>query len=494
MGKTIRREKTPDDDEELTVITKMHAPRVDLVGAPANGIDFLMAKSAAGLISPEEVLELAKRAESTADINDLPDSDFAYIEPGGEKDDTGKTTPRSLRHFPIMDAAHVRNALARASSSPFGEKAMPKIKAAAGKLGIDQDMTKADDDTVDVDPIDDSDVDASGDVNDPDSAAWEALDAARAAQAIELTVALRNALQVAQAREEQEALLGDDIEDQENAWNLAAALDATDCILAVLAPFAVTEQAEADIRDDDSVVLKSGRVLSGMNEVRIRQASDLLTEVLQSLPAESVVKAEDLAESVVKADDGEKSQLTLVYDAEGNILGAVDPDSITTFAPTPSGDASGDDTDPGATDDAATDATDAPPDASQADTPDAPADASDERKIPGTDTVQSPAEEDVTKGQQSELRAALEDALAPLRKALEERDERIEAMQKRLDEFGKKPDDRNSPVRNGATGAVQEVARGALINDEVSLIKQAQEEPDPMVRQPMLHQILKGRL
>ena len=73
----------------------------------------------------------------TADQNNLPDSDFAYVEPGGTKDASGKTVPRSLRHFCIVDAAHVRNALARASQSPFGEKAMPKIRAAAEKFGID---------------------------------------------------------------------------------------------------------------------------------------------------------------------------------------------------------------------------------------------------------------------------------------------------------------------------------------------------------------------
>jgi HK97 family phage prohead protease len=77
-------------------------------------------------------------AQMTAkSINDLPDSDFAYIESGGEKDEDGKTVPRSLRHFPIHDAAHVRNALARASQSPFGKQAMPKILAAAKKFGIE---------------------------------------------------------------------------------------------------------------------------------------------------------------------------------------------------------------------------------------------------------------------------------------------------------------------------------------------------------------------
>jgi len=76
-------------------------------------------------------------AEMTGmEINDLPDSAFAYIEPGGSKDAEGKTVPRAKRHFPIHDAAHVRNALARAPQSPFGDKAMPKIKAAAKKMGI----------------------------------------------------------------------------------------------------------------------------------------------------------------------------------------------------------------------------------------------------------------------------------------------------------------------------------------------------------------------
>ncbi|HJZ93749.1 MAG TPA: HK97 family phage prohead protease, partial [Gemmataceae bacterium] len=78
----------------------------------------------------------ARAPITAASENDLPDSAFAYIEPGGKKDAGGRTVPRSKRHFPIHDAAHVRNALARASQSPFGAKAMPKIRAAAKKFGI----------------------------------------------------------------------------------------------------------------------------------------------------------------------------------------------------------------------------------------------------------------------------------------------------------------------------------------------------------------------
>lgn len=75
---------------------------------------------------------------SRADINNLPDSDFAYIEPGGSKDSGGRTTPRSKRHFPIQDAAHVRDALARiAQGAKFGQEALPKVRAAAKKFGVD---------------------------------------------------------------------------------------------------------------------------------------------------------------------------------------------------------------------------------------------------------------------------------------------------------------------------------------------------------------------
>lgn len=41
---------------------------------------------------------------TTKSIHDLPDSSFAYIEPGGSKDAIGKTIPRSLRHLPYKTA------------------------------------------------------------------------------------------------------------------------------------------------------------------------------------------------------------------------------------------------------------------------------------------------------------------------------------------------------------------------------------------------------
>lgn len=61
-------------------------------------------------------------------INNLPDSAFLYIEPGGEKDEEGKTKPRSLRHLPYkdmdgnIDVEHLRNAIVRLSQENTGKE------------------------------------------------------------------------------------------------------------------------------------------------------------------------------------------------------------------------------------------------------------------------------------------------------------------------------------------------------------------------------------
>lgn len=78
---------------------------------------------------------------TTQDINDLPDSDFAFIESGGSKDSSGKTVPRSLRHLPLHDAAHISDALSRLPQSDLSPEqkaqAMKKIRARAQKAGVE---------------------------------------------------------------------------------------------------------------------------------------------------------------------------------------------------------------------------------------------------------------------------------------------------------------------------------------------------------------------
>lgn len=81
-----------------------------------------------------------KAVWSTAYINNLPDSAFFYIEPGGKKDSEGKTVPRTLRHFPYKDAdgkvdlAHLRNAISRIPQAKLPQAVKDTAQAKARRM------------------------------------------------------------------------------------------------------------------------------------------------------------------------------------------------------------------------------------------------------------------------------------------------------------------------------------------------------------------------
>lgn len=91
-------------------------------------------KPAALKAAVDEYADLVDRAQdeqkakwTAAYVNGLPDSSFLYVEPGGQKDNEGKTTPRRLRHFPYKDAEgkvdlpHLRNAISRLGQPATGK-------------------------------------------------------------------------------------------------------------------------------------------------------------------------------------------------------------------------------------------------------------------------------------------------------------------------------------------------------------------------------------
>jgi hypothetical protein len=77
---------------------------------------------------------------STAYVNDLPDSAFLYIIPGGEKDSEGKTVPRTNRKFPYkdkdggVDLPHLRNAIARIPQSNLSQDLKNTLQARARRI------------------------------------------------------------------------------------------------------------------------------------------------------------------------------------------------------------------------------------------------------------------------------------------------------------------------------------------------------------------------
>ncbi len=70
------------------------------------------------------------------DTANLPDSSFSYVEPGGLRDMSGKTTPRDKRHLPMHTKEAVRLSLSQAPNDPFGKHAMPALINAARKFGV----------------------------------------------------------------------------------------------------------------------------------------------------------------------------------------------------------------------------------------------------------------------------------------------------------------------------------------------------------------------
>ena len=110
---------------------------------------------------------LTERVWSRKYIDALPDTCFAYVEPG-EKDEAGRTIPRTKRHLPFKDAEgridlpHLRNALARLNqtnlSSEAKEKARKVLCTAAKKVGLKSEVCE----TIESKALDAGGVDGEG--------------------------------------------------------------------------------------------------------------------------------------------------------------------------------------------------------------------------------------------------------------------------------------------------------------------------------------------
>lgn len=100
---------------------------------------------------PEPERPAVKAVWTAKYMNSLPDSSFLIVEDGGTKDGSGKTVPRSLRHFPVKDAdgkvdlPHLRNALARIPQSTLSQALKDRALAAARRLAKANGVEVADD-------------------------------------------------------------------------------------------------------------------------------------------------------------------------------------------------------------------------------------------------------------------------------------------------------------------------------------------------------------
>lgn len=88
------------------------------------------------------LLDPVKAEMTSVAANDLPDSAFACIDAGGTKDETGRTVPRSLRHYPHhtangeLDLPHLRNAMSRSAQAGTADCGKAHLEAHARTAGI----------------------------------------------------------------------------------------------------------------------------------------------------------------------------------------------------------------------------------------------------------------------------------------------------------------------------------------------------------------------
>lgn len=521
-----------DDDpagsgDDMTELYDADVPRVDLVGKAANGTRFLLMKNSGpnsnpGIMPAAVIRDLIDTdpqplVKDTITMTGSPAAIAAMIanapvrqpvekktfDTAERKKDAASGAAMPDGSYPIENKSQLEDAIravgrGKGSHDAIRRHIMSRAKSLGATSSIPDDwnsdgsIKKAAVDVPDSDePLDTADSIADdtpqmdGDPDDPDSPAWEAVDAARACQAIDLTVALRRLVCAAQEREQLEAAVDADPDDANNALDLQDVLCAIDCILGVLAPFAVSEQAEADERQAElakGLIVKAGRVLSGVNEQRITAAHQALTDVLASLPApteEAPVEKETDPTVPAQADEpvgkAKGDPQVAVYTADGKLVGVVDQSDISPIA-APAAPEGGDEQGGGeAGGDKAADETPAaePEPADDTQTDDAAPDTEDAKTIPGTNTVQAPPDND----NPDDVTKTLAEALT---KQLAEQAELVKSLQERIDKFGLTPDDRNSPIVNTAANRTPDT------DDPIGdMVKQAETETDPKRKQEL---------
>lgn len=367
LNERVKMEVELTDEEEVAKeMFDATYNRVDIVSGPASGMRFVVLKAGESQdpmavwkvkYSAEEqrtMLAAGKAFKGPDGEPSYPIADGADLKSAIHAVGMGNESHDSIRKYIIKRA----KAMGKSSEIPdtwaadgsLKEAPVAKSTAAVKKAGVVGDDPAAEIVSGDDEPLATADeldaeketnadgvgvpTESPGDPDDPTSPAWEAVDAARARQALQLTIALQRLVTVAQNREAQEGALGADEDSFENVWNLSDVLDALDCVLELLAPFAVTEQAEADQRTaEQTIVLKSGRILSANNEAAIKSAVESLQSVLASLPEAPVVKGQESdvseSEAVTKAKGDPQ---VAVYTADGKLVGTVDQADLNPIA------------------------------------------------------------------------------------------------------------------------------------------------------------------
>lgn len=437
----------PDEDDDFSQLVDMDIDRVDLVDKAANGTRILFAKSAegdpAGLFDGEFVREMIAKADgevpaATPDavtVTGSPDAIARMIHQAAAGQRVVKATePEYVEFVKAKYSAEDKRKLAaqgHAMRNSDGEPDYPvddeedlgKAIHAIGRGGADHDkirryvirrareMGKSDQipDNWAADGSLKQPVSKADGITDPGSPAWEAQDADSADGLVRAILALRPRVQALAVREGTEVGAGH-MEDLCDVYDLQSAQDFLTQAAKLLGGFAVSERAEA------------GAVAKATTEPAAPSAAPP--------PQESTV-TDTRADEATAAATVAKSDADALTEAEYAQLGR---EFLRKMA-----------AEKAATE--TSDATSAPEDA---------------RTIPGTDTVQAPAPapDDIAKAMATTFATALGEAMAPVVKQVNDLAASVGAQGERVEKALAQPDDRRSPLLNGATGVAGFAARG----------------------------------
>lgn len=528
-------------DEDFTELIDADIPRVDIVGKSANGRRWALIKSADthGLLTTGDVGNLLKEADPVEVWKAKYDADDrkklavtgAAMSNGSYPIEDKEDLTSAIRAVGRGGADHdsIRRHIISRAESLGATSEIPDTWNKDGSLK-EGTVTKKTDTTDEAVIKDDPDLDVTEllaepsdpldelEAATPGSPAWEQVDADTAMKWAGILARAKAAICELADREIVES--GTDPDDAGNAWNLEDVACAIDYAVSQLGGYAAGEQAEADIAGEMEAVgksaaelevqlptvealaaiLKAGRTLSASNESALRTAADSIQKVLASLPAapDDIEKKEaTMAETtVVKADD---AALTAVFNQSGALIGVVPADQIQAVSGA-GGDASddSDDSDDTDTGDVADDGTDADPADTNLTAEQTAATTDDEAPIPGTDTIQSPVEgdnTDVKKGAliTPEVLALFGELLDPIAKKLDvnvELASTVDELKEQIEKLAKSPDDRRSPVLNGARGVAGMASRDGSTEDAHADLRKAIEEAQtPGARRDLQQQL-----
>lgn len=448
---------TPVDDD-FTELVDPNITRVDVVDKAANGTTILIAKredgAPAGLFDPEFVRDLVTKSDGEAQpaaesvtVTGSPAAIARMMKQAAERASVRKSEREQYVEFvKAKYSAEDKRKLAaqgHAMRGPGGEPDYPiddqedlgKAILAVGRGGADHDKIRAyvirraremgHSDMIPDNWASDGSlkqpVAKADDATDPGSQAWEAQDADSADGIVQAILALRPRLQAFAAREGAEVAAGE-MGDLCDVFDLQAARDCLMQAAKLVGGVAVAERAESGALAKASATTPAAHAAPNPQESTVTNTDTTGVREGEQAATTTAEAAATVAKGAFGLSEAELAALGRQFLLKKAAKAAAKQTPVAGAAP------------------------------------------EDARVIPGTETVQAPAQvpdDNIAKAMATQFATALGEAMAPVVKQVENLTTLVGSQSERVEKALAQPDDRRSPLLNGATGEPMLADRGA---------------------------------